>query len=303
MAVTATNHTPAELKDIVVDFRFGKSQPMCTPGAWLLREPLAKLAALPPGGTATVLLPTVLDGATPFECGLVRANLRAASGIEGAADQTLWLLPAARVNAPPKLDGDLAAWAARPPAFLAYDWSWAPTSRSLIQLADGGEHLGYPSYRVDARAQFWAAWDETNLYVAAGLEDDETVLDVANGERLTLALVVNGKATNVVVTPLADGRAPASLVGADAATPLPDFASRLRRESRLNGAMAKREEVAVLAVAGAIPWAKLGGTPPPQTVHGFDLVWRDADHAGGKIVHGSLRWAGQATGTGFLWLR
>jgi hypothetical protein len=53
----------------------------------------------------------------------------------------------------------------------------------------------------------------------------------------------------------------------------------------------------------ALPWAQLGLSPDPAETMGFDLFWTDIDLEEQTVVAGTLRWAGGASDTGYLWLR
>ena len=53
----------------------------------------------------------------------------------------------------------------------------------------------------------------------------------------------------------------------------------------------------------AIPWAVLDVTPATGSLVRFDLLYTDVDRANGKLVRGTLRWAGGASKSGYMWLR
>jgi len=278
------NNTEADLRDLTVDLRnpLGR-HPFSTAGEWLLRRPVGTVERLPAGGTTDVVLPTVLTGGMPFEDGQIRVNLKASSGVEAAADHSLWLLPAAAVESPPVIDGQLSEWESRPAAWLAYNWAWALLGRGTSQIHEGGEYFSYPPYRVDARAALWAAWDEQKLYVAMRLEDDQPMLGAPHGERIRLVVCPDGdRRIDVELTPMATGEVEATVAGL------------LARSNALPNA---------ISLEVAMPWRTLGSRPQPGSTLGFDLFWTDVDREEADLVAGTLRWAGGSQGTGYLLLR
>ena len=304
LRVSVTNNTPEAISEALLDFRFpGDRFPFVASGAGLLKRPVAKLRPLAPSKVATVYLPTTLDGSVPYEGGVLRANLSAPGGLEWAADESLSLLPAHRSTRAPTLDGKLEEWESRPAAWLAYDWGWALLSRGTSQLYEGGEHFGYPPYRLDARAAFWASWDDDNLYLAIRLEDDQPVLSGETRESLRVVIAA-GESESVLDIQPGKRRVDAVLRAraGQEATKL-QAKSRVTRVERLNGALAERQTFRDVGIEIRVPWSQAGIRPKANSTLGFDLFWTDADREGDAIVQGTLRWAGHAKRHGFLLLR
>jgi hypothetical protein len=124
-----------------------------------------------------------------------------------ASDHWLWLIPAVKE---PKvtIDGRLDEWQSRPAAWLAYVWTNMPMARHQIQLYENPEHFSYPSYRLDARAMFWAGYDERQIYVGIRLEDDDPVIlgeKTEKTESIRLVLAAGEKPVALDLLPRADG--------------------------------------------------------------------------------------------------
>lgn len=302
LAVTIENHSGRDLKDVTVDLRQPEGKgPWNAGGKGLLARPVATLPTLPDGGRKTITFPTVLDGTTPFECGALRLNLRDAAGTtEAAADDAVWLLPARPLATAPQLDGQLDEWESRPAAWLYYDFAWGQVGRGVTQIKTGGEFFSYPSYRLDARAAFWAGWDAKSLYVAVRLEDDQPLLLDADGERLTIRLRTADGEKTFELRPHADGTVAVVTPGT---LPTPATARCAMLNQRIaDGADLKKKVIPFVGIEVALPWSLLGGLPAAGQILGFDLDWRDADREEGTLTHGTLGWAGESRKGGYLQL-
>jgi len=291
LEVSVKNSTGKALKDVTVDLRPpGRRQPFSMAGDWLLARPVVEIAKIGRKKTGTVTLLTVLDGGVPYEAGQLRVNLRTKDGLEAASDEWLWLVPSARVKQAPTIDGDLDEWQDRSAAWLAYNWAWALFGRHIVQLHENGELFSYPPYRIDARAAFWAGWDDENLYVAARLDDDQPILSGEKRENVRIAIGSRGSENCVIdLKPAADGAIDAAISGGQLHT------GELASKSRVGKTRIEFEV--------AIPWRGVAVEPKPRSVLDFDLFWTDADKENNEVVAGTLRWAGGETPTGFMLLR
>jgi hypothetical protein len=174
-------------------------------------------------------------------------------------------------------------------------------ARHQIQLYENPEHFSYPSYRLDARAMFWAGYDEKQVYVGIRLEDDDPVISGEKSEKIRLILAIGERTVALDLLPLADGSV---RVQSDSGTAA-GVQARCSQvtETIHNGADLKATTIQPILIEAAIPWANIGITPEPGQVIGFDLFWTDIDHEGADVAEGTLRWAGGAANTGFLLLR
>lgn len=300
LEVGLQNYSDTGLRNLLVDLRpHLTAKGLSIAGEWLLKKPVATLSHLPAGQTRNVTLPCMLDGRHPYENGQVRVNVHADGGVEAAADDHVWLLPAPVVKDAPVLNGHLDEWDGRSAAWLFYNWAWAPFTRNLIQLHEGGEHFSYPPYRVDARASFWTAWDNESLYIAARLEDDQPVLALGKDEMVRLVIGTDGNnLREVLLRPRGDGK----LHSGTEDSSIRVCSVRNERNGR-NGARAEVQKVSSVEFEAAVPWKFVGVRPEPGSVILFDLFWTDMDREGDEVVSGTLRWAGGARKSGYLWLR
>ncbi len=291
LEITATNNSAADLRDVTLDLRMpeGGPLPRSMAAAWIWQQPVASIGDIAAGEIKRVTLPTLLDGQAPFEDGQIRATFRTADGVEGAVDDVLWLVPAARVTTAPTIDGKLDEWRHGSSAWLFYDWAWARFGRDTVQIYGGGQHFSYPPYSLDAGAAFWTAWDRRNLYVALRLEDDQPILSTEAGESVRLVIGEDTRQTSEVqITPTADAEVKALLTAGD----------RVRTPLRARAATADTG----VDVEVVVPWRALGIRPRSNAVLRFDLLWTDADREDEELVSGTLRWAGDARGPGHLLL-
>jgi hypothetical protein len=298
LAVTVRNNTTRNLDQVVLDMRHPRP-PFTVAGEWLLRTPYRDIDSVPAGGDKTVRFRTVLDGGSPYEGGRLRANLYAADGHRYAADDLLWLIPAARVDAV-DVDGDLAEWQDRLAAWLAYVWTGMPMGRHQVQLHDNAQYFSYPSYRLDARAPFWTGYDDRNLYLAVRLEDDQPVLSETKGEVLRVVVGSGKRQVAVDLAPLDSGEVAVLPSGKDV---IVTAQCRVLTETIHDGADWQPVEIRPVLLEVALPWTALGIAPEPGTMIGFDLFWTDVDDEDGDLVAGTLRWAGNAGQTGWMLLR
>jgi hypothetical protein len=301
LSVTIENHSGRDLKEVVVDLRLPEGKgPWNAAGNWLLARPVATVPDLPDGGRKTILFPTVLDGTAPFECGTLRLNLRDSTGLEAAADDAVWLLPARSLPAAPQADGRLDEWESLPAAWLFYDFSWGQVGRGVTQIKSGGQYFSYPSYRLDARAAFWAGWNARSLIVAVRLEDDQPILAGTDGEQLAIRLRTAGGVKTFELRPHADGTV-SVLTAETGATPVSARCAMLER-TIADGADLKPKPVSFVGIEVAIPWEQLGITPETGQFIGFDLDWTDTDRENTTLTHGTLGWAGESQRGGYLQL-
>lgn len=299
LAVTINNQSGRDLKDVVVDLRLpGGKGPWNVASSWLLEKPYGVLPVLPAGGSKTIMFPAVLDSAVPFECGALRLNMRDASGMEAAADDAVWVLPARLLAAAPTLDGQLGEWEGHSPAWLFYDYSWGQIGRGVTQVKEGGEYFSYPSYRLDARAAFWAGWDSKALVVAIRLEDDQPLLTGAEGERVTIRIRTAGGEKKFDLLPHTDGTVEV-LTTTTGAVPVVARCATVERVIA-DGADLKQKTVPITGIEVAIPWERLGRVPEAGQIPGFDLDWTDADREEGTLTRGTLGWAGESRHGGYL---
>ncbi|HNQ36143.1 MAG TPA: hypothetical protein PKN80_08795, partial [bacterium] len=161
LEVLVKNNTGRDLEGASVDFRIPSNpsasiNPFNTAGAWVapLKVSAGRIGA---GQTARLTVPTAYEARLPLELGYLRGVVTASGGAEYAGEDYLWLLPAPAAAAAPKADGDLAEWEGRPAAWLAYQRHFNFSCR-WEQFLEGGENFGYPSYTLDGRVAFWAAW-------------------------------------------------------------------------------------------------------------------------------------------------
>jgi len=299
--VRLRNNSAKELKDVFLDLRpaGNDERTWSVSGDWLLRTPYASVGTVPAGGERAVRLPTVLDGKTPYEDGQMRLNLFAdGDQVQLASDQSLWLVPAVRVQA--HNDGTLDEWENRPAAWLAYQWDSMPMASLRSQLYEGVEHFSYPPYRLDARAMFWVGYDDTGLIVGVRLEDDQPVLSAEKGETVRVVLGAEGRLTSLDLRPLADGKVEVASSAAEGGTV--EARGRQVQETISNGADLKPTPIRPVLIEAAIPWKLVGLEPRPGDVVGFDLFWTDVDKEGDRLAEGTLRWAGGARESGYLLL-
>jgi len=294
LGVTARNRTGATVKGVTIDFRpTPRKHYMDVTGEWLLAEPVQTIGDLGAGEEKVVMLSTVLDDRElPYENGYLQSVVTTGDGREFTDHNWLWLHAARPVEAAPTIDGKLEEWEKRSAAWLFYDYGWG-VNRHLMQLDDGGENFGYPPYTIDGRAAFWASYDKTNLYLAVRLQDDQAVLDPRNGEKVRILIRSEaGGVSQVEVLPDAEGSGTARLSNADRGS------SDLTVKSTVSV-----DGTSTIGIELAIPWDGLGVEPKSGSILGFDLVYTDVDRANGKLVAGSMRWAGGAREMGYMWLR
>jgi hypothetical protein len=293
LAVTLRNNTGRAMRRVALDLRNPRSS-FTTSGEWLLARPYGDAGDVPAGGGTTVRFATVLDGRAPYEGGRIRVHLYSAEGWQPAKDETLWLIPAARVEA--AVDGRLDEWRHRTAAWLAYVWTVMPMGRFQVQFHENAEHFSYPSYGLDARAMVWAGYDDAHLYLALRIEDDQPLLSRESGERLRLVLDTGDGPAAFELAPLPNGEVAVSGPGAEAVR------ARCRQESEIihDGAALAETTIRPVLLEAALPWSVVGGPPEPGSILGFDLFWTDVDEEDGERVGGTLRWAGGAERGGWL---
>lgn len=280
LSLTITNRTGAALKNASLDLRSPLNKPVSIGAQWIFPQPIASAGDIDAGKAKTVSLP-LHQGPLGIEDGQFRATLRSEDGTEYAMDDWLWLHPADAGKL--TIDGNFDEWQSLPNSTIAYDWAWARFGRSTTQIFEGGEYFSYASYSLDARAVFRVAWNDTHLYVQMTLEDDQPILEAANGE--SIRLVIAG--TEIRVRPK-DGKGGAAIVTKGTEQEL-DIHSKVD-DKRI------RTELAV-------PWEALKVTARKGDVIGFDLYWTDVDREEEDVVAGTLRWAGGSSKGGYLILR
>jgi hypothetical protein len=262
IAVALRNNTKADLKNVVVDFRWPeKGRPLSTAAEWIFREYVKRAGDIPVGESKTVTLATLLDARKPFEDGYVRARITA-QGVDVAVEDTLWFVPAARVASPDELAKSPAAW-------LAYDWAWAPLGRTKSQFQSNCENFGYPGYSLDGRLAIRVGHDAQNLYIRVSLQDDQYR---GEADDVTVEITTRKHPSEgmVVSVPF---RAP-------------------------TGAGPDRELVSTVVV----PLKDFRSPPAPGEMLTFDVRWTDTDTMNGMPVSGTMRWAGGSRAGGFLLL-
>ncbi len=293
LAVKAKNHTKAAVKGVKVDFRTPpRKHYMEATGEWLLADQVGTIGDLGAGEEKEVKLRTVLNNRDlPCENGYMQAIATTGDGREFTRDDWLWLHGAYPSANAPAIDGKLQEWESRSAAWLFYDYGWG-MNRHLMQLDEGGENFGYPPYTIDGRAAFWTSYDKTNLYLAIRLQDDQAVLENDNGEKVVVNIQSeSGKHSHIRIFPDTKGGGMASLMSGFDRTVL-----KPKSSVTVNGPT-------TIGIELAIPWAVLDVTPATGSLVRFDLLYTDVDRANGKLVRGTLRWAGGASKSGYMWLR
>ncbi len=277
LRLAVANNSGRDQAGVKVDLRPSagvplRHSPLSIAGLWLAPR-LVEVGTIRAGETAVVEVPTAYEARLPLEMGYLRGVVTAAGGAEYAGEDYLWLLPAPVAAAAPKADGDLAEWEGRPAAWLAYQRHFNFSYR-WEQFLEGEENFGYPSYTLDGRVAFWAAWDKENLYLAARCDDDQPLAGPGEKVRVRLA-VAGGRERWLELVPGPTGRLSAALDG-----------------KGLAGAGMKLEAQAVKLEA-AVPWRELGlAAPAAGQVLTFDLFWTDLDREQGKLYSGTMHWAG-----------
>ncbi len=289
LGVRVVNRSGKDLKGLSLDARYppGKA-PFSAAGEWIFMEPFKAIGDLPSGKEVSVSLPMLPEIQLPLEDAVVRTVLRSSDGGEWVVQDSLWLMPAPRAPKPPVMDGKLDEWEKRSAAWLFYDHGWNLLGRSTSQLDEGGEHFGFPPYTVDGRAAFWSSWDAENLYLALRMEDDQPIFDTGKGEKLRIVLRPKGKeAAEIEIHPAESGQGTATL----------------KRQPSKNIKVVSTSTKAMIKVEISIPWKDLGASAKPGDPLDFDLFWTDVDRESGKLVSGTLRWAGASRNGGTLLLR
>ena len=265
LRVRLHNNTAADLKNVVVDFRWpAKASPMSTAAGWVFREYVKNAGDIPANTSRFVTFATLIDARKPFEDGYVRARITG-EGVDQAVEDTLLFVPAARVTGPAELEKRLAAW-------LAYDWAWAPLGRTKSQLGFRGENLGYPGYTLDGRAAFRAGYDAKKLYLHVTVEDDQLL---ERNERIAIQI--------------------RTLWGADC------YNASIALDPK-NGAVTDVPGGKRLTTAVTVPWEQIKLEPKAGDMLRFDFQWTDSDVVAGKETRATLRWDGGSKGWGFMLL-
>ncbi len=213
----------------------------------LIEIPLAPTASLVPASTPTLDPSKLRPNGTPVR--------------------------AARLSAPPILDGDLADWSSNIYAsdqvvFGATNWSGS----------------------ADASASYYVGWDSNALYLAIGVRDDKHV-QTATGARLyrgddveiqlDAQLALDFASTYLTSDDFQIGLSAGNFGGiAPEAYRWYPSASAGRLSSVTVKAKAAGEGYALEA---AIPWSVLGITPTEGVVYGFALSLSDNDKPGAAL--------------------
>ncbi len=208
-----------------------------------------------------------------------------------------WLMNAARLSRPPRLDGNLEEWTTRSGGNLNVEWNGlAPLSRGENHIVAGGEYIRWNAWD-DLKAHFYAGYDDQYLYLAANVNDD----DVAPPEIPDRHDGLEFRFDLDVLKTLGD----TALSADDYRLPLTIGPDRKARAVLISAAATNIIEATNGLRAGGytvecrIPWTKLGGwAPTPWKTLGFDVFVDDVDYdriySGAesfKREYSRLRWA------------
>jgi hypothetical protein len=180
---------------------------------------------------------------------------------------------AARLSAPPTVDGDLAEWsssvyAANQVVFGSANWTGA----------------------ADSSGSYYIGWDASSLYLAIGVRDDKHV-QLASGSKLYLGDDVEiqldaNLAADFTSTYLSSDDYQLGLSAGDFASRAPEayrwYPSAMA--GKLSGVTVKAKSTADGYILEAqIPWSTLGITPAEGQSFGFALSLSDNDKAGAAV--------------------
>jgi len=239
-----------------------------------------------------------------------------------SAQPRVWLASARPVSQAPGINGDFREW--QPEISSAIYIS----DHVLASVDNGQLHAYRDAFKIswdlgmDYRVEWFAGYDEANLYFCARVFDDQLVArDQVGGEdepdflELRLDRDVSGDLVepstdddlSVLLTPDQGGKALRTelALGEDARRSL----------AGAKGALAIWDDPAMLEgwtpwkhpgphvgylIEVALPWQALRIEPKPGAIFGFDVFAHETDLFKGKAETSVLRWAGGARPTGQL---